>query len=296
MSSPTSNPFVNLYSQGSGTSSSSQFPSNPVRSTRDPSSSDIKGPNGLYPIGQQWINSSSGSIFSLLSYTSSNGRVTASWSALGAGASSLSSLTGNTGSATPSGGSIAIVGSGDVSVSGSGSTLTVSVTGGTGVLSTLTAQTGGAISPTSGNINISGTANQITTAGSGSTITASLPSTVVLPGSLQSTTSVTVGNTLNVNAGNISVSNGNLSLGTAGNKILIATGTNASAGTATMVDGAAIVNTTACSPTCLIFYCRQFIGGSTGDVQIVTQGSTGFLLQSSSATETSTFNWWIINN
>ncbi len=45
---------------------------------------------------------------------------------------------------------------------------------GTGAVATLTGGSGGAISPSSGNINLLGTANQIATVGSGSTITFSL--------------------------------------------------------------------------------------------------------------------------
>src|SRR5579864_520414 len=40
-----------------------------------------------------------------------------------------------------------------------------------GTLSTLTGDSGGAISPSSGNITLAGTAHQLTTVGSGSTIT-----------------------------------------------------------------------------------------------------------------------------
>ncbi len=57
-----------------------------------------------------------------------------------------------------------------------------------GPLNTLTADSGGAISPSSGNINVLGTANQVTTAGAGSTITYSLPSVLIAPGSLEVTT------------------------------------------------------------------------------------------------------------
>lgn len=46
--------------------------------------------------------------------------------------------------------------------------------GGTVELSSLTGDSGGAVSPTAGNINILGTANQITSIGSGSTVTLSL--------------------------------------------------------------------------------------------------------------------------
>lgn len=56
-----------------------------------------------------------------------------------------------------------------------------------GALDTLTGDSGGAISPTANNITLAGTAGQVTTAGAGSTITFSLPSTMVTPGSLEVT-------------------------------------------------------------------------------------------------------------
>lgn len=61
-----------------------------------------------------------------------------------------------------------------------------------GDLDTLTGDSGGAIGPTAGNINVLGTANQITTTGAGSTITWSLPTTLIAPGSLEVTSGFTV--------------------------------------------------------------------------------------------------------
>lgn len=61
---------------------------------------------------------------------------------------------------------------------------------------TLTGDSGGAISPSSGNITLAGTANQITTTGSGSTITWSLPSSITAPGSLTTTTTLAAGTTV----------------------------------------------------------------------------------------------------
>lgn len=56
----------------------------------------------------------------------------------------------------------------------SGSPTWASLGGGTTQIATITGDTGGALSPSGGNINILGTANQITTSGSGSTLTLSL--------------------------------------------------------------------------------------------------------------------------
>lgn len=162
--------------------------------------------------------------------------------------------------------------------------------GTTGAVVTLTGGSGGALSPTAGNINILGTANQITSVGSGSTITMSLPSALTAPGSVTATT------TLTATLGNITATNGNLSLGTAGNKIVIATGSNASVGTSSaMTAGEVTVATTASSATAKVFYSRATTGGTPGNVSITAQNGTGFTLTSTSNTETSTFNWWIIN-
>ena len=142
--------------------------------------------------------------------------------------------------------------------------------GTTGAIVTLTGGSGGPISPSAGNINLLGTANQITTTGAGSTITWSLPVAITAPGSLTTTTtlaatttitagtgissttgnivatagnisatlgsmsagtSITAGTTLTATLGAITATNGNLVLGTAGNKILsTSVGTTTTAG------------------------------------------------------------------
>lgn len=97
-------------------------------------------------------------------------------------------------------------------------------------------------------------------------------------------------------AGDITASNGNLNLGTAGNKLNIATGTNSSTGvTSAMVAGAVTVATTACTASSIILYSRKTTGGTAGQVSITAQSSGSFTLTSSSNTETSTFNYLIIN-
>ena len=138
--------------------------------------------------------------------------------------------------------------------------------------------------------SVTGTANQITATTTLGDVVLTIPSTFIAPGSIAATT------TLTATLGNITATNGNLSLGTAGNKIIIATGANASVGTsAAMTAGAITVATTASSATAKVFYSRATTGGTTGDVSITAQDGTGFTLTSTSNTETSTFNWWIIN-
>lgn len=110
------------------------------------------------------------------------------------------------------------------------------------------------------------------------------------------TGSLTAGTTVTATLGAITATDGNLVLGTAGNKIVIATGANASVGTsAAMVAGEIAVATTASSATAKIFYSRAALGTAMGNVSITAQDGTGFTLTSDEATETSTFNWWIIN-
>jgi len=140
-------------------------------------------------------------------------------------------------------------------------------------------------------IAVNGTANQITANTASGTVTLSLPSAITAPGSLTTTT------TLTATLGNITATNGNLVLGTIGNKIVIPTGSNASVGTSASMSGspgAVTVATTASSTTAKIFYSRATTGGTPGQVSITAQDATGFTL-TSTGNETSTFNWWIIN-
>ena len=130
MSSPSSGHPVNLYAQGGGTASSAQFPSSPVIQTRSPTSTDIRGSFGQYPIGQNWIDQTSGSVFELISYSASNGIISADWVVLGGGSSSLSQLSGDTGTAFPVGGNINIIGGSGVTTVASGDDVTISLTGG----------------------------------------------------------------------------------------------------------------------------------------------------------------------
>lgn len=89
---------------------------------------------------------------------------------------------------------------------------------------------------------------------------------------------------------------GNLALLTAGNKIKIATGSNASLGTATLVAGTITVNTTAVTASSKIFLTYDLFGGTPGSLEVGTiTAGTSFVINSSSALDTSDVNWWIIN-
>ncbi len=158
-------------------------------------------------------------------------------------------------------------------------------------------------------ISILGTANQIAVSTVAGVATVSLPAAITAPGSLTTTTTlaagtalssgttITAGTTVTATLGNITATNGNLVMGTAGNKIIVPTGSNASAGTSSAMSGspgAVTVATTACSATAKVFYSRATTGGTPGQVSITAQDGTGFTL-TSTGNETSTFNWWIIN-
>lgn len=92
---------------------------------------------------------------------------------------------------------------------------------------------------------------------------------------------------------------GNIDLPTAGNKLSISTGANASVGTsAAMVAGTVTVNTTAVTASSLIFLSVNTPGGTQGTLSAPTASivaGTSFVINSSSNTDTSTVNWWLIN-
>lgn len=90
----------------------------------------------------------------------------------------------------------------------------------------------------------------------------------------------------------------NLTLATAGNKINIATGTNASVGVATLSGGTVTVSTTAVTASSLI-YLTDATTGTLTNIGTPTVGTktagTSFVINSSNVLDTSTVNWIIIN-
>lgn len=235
----------------------------PIIASRDPTSADIN-----YKVGREWINKVTPSIWFLGSKASS----TAVWIAAGSGT--------------------------------------------VGGVVTITGTSGGPISPTAGNINLLGTANQMSFAGSGSTLTGSLSATLVAPGSVTVTSgfsvlagtssilgtvninnsgagvttigtggtgavnignatgntavtgSLTASTSLTATLGNVTLTNGNLVLVAAGNKInhtSVAATTTAGAnsiGTVTLVGGTATISTSAVGASSLIQLTRMGIGAT----------------------------------
>lgn len=90
---------------------------------------------------------------------------------------------------------------------------------------------------------------------------------------------------------------GNIALLTAGNKLKITTGSNASIGVSgAMTAGSITISTTAVTANSLIFLTHATLGGTQGILSVGTiTAGTSFVINSSSATDTGTVNWWIIN-
>ena len=91
---------------------------------------------------------------------------------------------------------------------------------------------------------------------------------------------------------------GNVELTTAGNKLKIATGSNASMGTATLVAGTVTVSTTAVATGSTIFLTCNTPGGVQGFLSAPAASitnATSFVINSSNVADTSTVNWLIIN-
>jgi hypothetical protein len=152
-------------------------------------------------------------------------------------------------------------------------------------------QTINSLPPTAGNIVIAGTANQIAVANAGSTVTLSIPSNPQLPGTVTAATGFTA------TTGNIQASNGNLVLNMAGNKLVIATGANASTGVSGAMSGTpgtVTVTSSAVTTSSVIIYSRATSGGTLGQVSITAQPAGSFTL-TSTGNETSTFNDLISN-
>lgn len=232
---------VNAYAVAVGTAPNVSMV--PFVTNVAPATTNIKGPNGPFHIGQVWVNTVTGSSYVLVGLTASAGTITATWATSAGGTTEVSTLSGDTGTAAP------VV----------------------------------------GNIKIAGTANQITTAGSGSTVTLSVPTAFVAPGSVTAT------------LGNITATNGNLVLSTAGNKLVIpaAVAATSSAGTFTLSGAATtVVTNSTVTASSLIFLQTNALGTVTvASTLAVTAKSAGisFTVTPSQSTDTSNVSFLIIN-
>lgn len=226
------------------------------------------------------------------------------------GSSSANEFTADSGTAIPAAGNINLVGGAGIVTSASGDTVTFALTGGGTAIDSFVPDAGtNPVVPTAGGaVTMAGTANQITTTGGTNSLTFSVPTTFIAPGSIASTSTITAATSLTSTLGNITATNGNLVLGTAGNKLSIATGANASTGTATLVGGTLTVNTSAVTASSLVHIWRQSIGATGAaalgqlTVGTITAG-TSFVInavQAADATalqasDVSVIGWMIVN-
>lgn len=116
-----------LYGIGASSVSSSSFQA--VVRDYAPSTTDVKGPNGQFFVGQSWVDKTTNLVYVLTSFSSSQGVVTANWEQLlSSSIAGISTLTGDSGGAlSPVLGNINIVGGTNTTVAGAGNTLTINV-------------------------------------------------------------------------------------------------------------------------------------------------------------------------
>lgn len=371
-----------LYGIGIGAASTVSL--QPVLQSRAPTSADVN-----YQVGQRWIYVNNAS-YELVGLTSSGGIVSAIWNLLGTDSGALNTLTGNSGGAiSPSAGNINIVGTANqITSAGSGSTITLSLvgpytpatytahgvllgegassiaataagtngqvligsTGADPAFSTITSS-GGTLTLTGGahtlNIDLAApvtvpnggtgattltgvltgngasaiTANTVTQFGvlvggasnavgsisvgaTGTLLAGSTGANPAFTGSPSVSGSLTAGTSITATLGNITATNGNLVLGTAGNKIsstsvgsTTAAGAN-SFGTVALSGGTATVATSAVTASSMIFLTCQALGTvSVASALCVSAktASTSFVITASQGTDTSTIAWFIVN-
>ncbi|WP_275558503.1 hypothetical protein [Streptomyces sp. 5-6(2022)] len=92
-----------------------------------------------------------------------------------------------------------------------------------------------------------------------------------------------------------SVTGADVRVATAGRGLMVAEGSNAKMGTATLTAGAATVSTTAVTANSRIFLTNQALGGTAGFLRVSARtAGTSFTITSSSGTDTSTVAWMIV--
>lgn len=142
-------------------------------------------------------------------------------------------------------------------------------------------------------INTSGAdTTTIGTGGTGAVLIGNATGNTAVTGSLTTST------TLTATLGNITATNGNLVLAAAGNKLVIhaTTAASDSAGTTVaMVAGAVTITSSAITASSKIYYSRRTLGTAMGNVSITAQAGGSATLTSDETTETSTFDYLIVN-
>lgn len=97
--------------------------------------------------------------------------------------------------------------------------------------------------------------------------------------------------------GDVNSSTGNVLISTLGKGLQVKTGTNSKLGTATLVGGTATVANTSVTTNSRIFVTSQSDGGVVGSLRITAKtAATSFVITSSSALDTSTVAWHIVES
>ena len=242
--------------------------------------------NYQYPLMQQWLDEASGQAYILVDVADNS----ATWEPF-AGPLSLDSLTGDTGGAiTPVDSNITLAGTADqITTTGTTGTITFSLIG----PYTPATYTAHGVLVGAGTSSIAA----LSVGATGTLLAGSTGANPAFTGSPSVSGSLTAATTITATLGAITATNGNLVLGTAGNKLSITTGSNASLGvTGNMsgTPGSITVNSTAVTASSIILFSRAATGGTPGNVSISAQSSGSFTLLST-GNETSTFNYLIIN-
>lgn len=238
----------------------------------DPTSANVQGDQGYFPIGKRWVNTVGQRTFELVAYSTSQNITTAVWASVANVAGPIDTITTQDLTViSPSSNNINLSGSGSLTTTGAGATATVSLTGltnhavlvgaGTDTITKLAVGATGTIlaGNTGADPAFTATPSGLTSLSAG-TLTAT---TTVAAG-----TTVTGGTGVTATTGNVTATNGNIVRGTAGNKDIytsvattIAAGAN-SAGTVTLVAGEAVVSTTSVTASSQIRIYRQGVGAT----------------------------------
>ncbi len=264
------------------------------------------GTNNLQPPGTLAVDNTNANIYACVSISGG----TATWDLLaGASMGTFTGLTGdNSGTATPNP-NVTVAGTAnEITTSGASHTLTLSLPSAItapGSLTTTTSLTAGSgFTVSAGTTSITGTTNINTTGAAVTTIGVGGTGAVHIgnaTGNTAVTGSLTASTTLTATLGNITATNGNLSLAHTGNKLLIHASTAASDAigiTAAMTAGTITVSTTAVTANSIIFLSANTLGGTPGTLSAPSGSitpSTSFVITSSSSSDTSTVNYHIIN-
>jgi hypothetical protein len=149
----TISPGANVYTQGAGSAPLGNFGCIPIVSTVAPSSTNVRGPNGNYVIGQPWVDTTTNVSYVLTSISASGGTLAATWiSAAGGGVTSISGTANQITSSAATGAVTLSIPSAFIAPGSIASTTTL--TGGTGITATT-----GNITATAGNLVVTAAAD-----------------------------------------------------------------------------------------------------------------------------------------